>query len=103
MSIAPAGSSSNSVHKNLENQDKPLALQFSGGIGGVPGHGGGRVVCVEPELVDSVSLSLSFSHSLHDLPISVFSQVVFFLLLFFVFPSSFFPEFSRHLLDRAQT
>lgn len=40
--------------------------------------------CVEPELVDSVSLSLSFSHSLHDLPISVFSQVVFLFFFFFV-------------------
>lgn len=47
--------------------------------------------CVEPELVDSVSLSLSFSHSLHDLPISVFSQVVLFFLLFgFVFSPPFF-------------
>lgn len=61
--------------------------------------------CAEPELVDSVSLSLSFSHSLHDLPISVFSQVVLFFSFFFFFSLLlffFFPEFSRHLLDRAQ-
>lgn len=86
MSIAPAGSSSNSVHK--KNQDKPLTLSSRRNWGQGRGVGG-----IEPELSDSISLSLFLSLSLPDyLSISVFSQVFFF---------SF--QFSYYLLNRAQS
>lgn len=78
MSIAPAGSSSNSVHK--KNQDKPLTLSSRRNWGQGRGVGG-----IEPELSDSISLSLFLSLSLPDyLSISVFSQVFFFLFNFLI-------------------
>lgn len=63
MSIAPAGSSSNSVHlkkKKKKKKGQAAHPQFAEELGA--GKGGGGVM--EPELSDSVSLSLSFSHSL---------------------------------------
>ena len=79
MSIAPAGSSSNSVHKKIRTSRSPSAL---GGIGGR--EGGWGVGVMEPELSDSVSLSLSFSFS-HSLTtyLSLSSPKCFFFLFNF--------------------
>lgn len=87
MSIAPAGSSSNSVHK--KNQDKPLTLSSRRNWG--QGRGGGGYWARAIRLYFSVSLSLSLSPWL--------------LIYLYLLPSVFFFsfQFSYYLLNRAQS
>lgn len=78
MSIAPAGSSSNSVHKKSGQAAHPqLYEELGAGKGGGGGYGARAI-----RLYFSVSLFLLLSLP-HYLSISVFSQVFFFFFFFF--------------------
>lgn len=104
MSIAPAGSSSNSVHK--KNQDKPLTLSSRRNWG--QGRGGGGYWARAIGLYFSVSLSLSLSPWLLIylclLP-SVFFFLFNFLIICLIEPNhSNLPEclthFAWHVVER---
>lgn len=104
MSIAPAGSSSNSVHK--KNQDKPLTLSSRRNWG--QGRGGGGYWARAIRLYFSVSLSLSLSPWLLIylclLP-SVFFFLFNFLIICLIEPNhSNLPEclthFAWHVVER---
>lgn len=80
MSIAPAGSSSNSVHK--KNQDKPLTLSSRRNWG--QGRGGGGYWARAIRLYFSVSLSLSLSPWLL-IYLCLLPSVFFFFSIFLLF------------------